>query len=338
MKDSLEAKKERRRVQQRVTSRMRSGWTRDAAVATEKFRKGGRGLWPGDVVGDAEVIMSYGHKQRRMLLFRCLRCTNLFPSSQELARYHSLPLETKLALSRRRHGNESLFSCRDGHERQTHGIFCKLCREATRDELWCAPGEKFGMAEVLWQFRSGRRDMVMCRCECGNLFQRLRYFLLSGSLNSCGCTTTRFKPGNKPHNWPTHHGDPINWSQMAFGDISGRMWKQITVSATTRKLPLTVDAAYCWSLFLSQDGRCALSGVPICFASKTASLDRIDSRLGYVPGNLQWVHKIINRMKADLPDEQFRHWCRLVAGVSAPAGARSEPCHASNRQPDPNGY
>jgi hypothetical protein len=44
----------------------------------------------------------------------------------------------------------------------------------------------------------------------------------------------------------------------------------------------------------------------------TASLDRIDSKLGYIPGNIQWVHKTINRMKVNLPEEDFVYFCRLI--------------------------
>lgn len=45
---------------------------------------------------------------------------------------------------------------------------------------------------------------------------------------------------------------------------------------------------------------------------QTASLDRINSSIGYTIDNVQWVHKKINMMKMDLSQEEFINYCRLV--------------------------
>ena len=42
------------------------------------------------------------------------------------------------------------------------------------------------------------------------------------------------------------------------------------------------------------------------------SLDRIDSKKGYVKGNVQWVHKTVNRLKMDLSEEELMYWCNLI--------------------------
>lgn len=70
---------------------------------------------------------------------------------------------------------------------------------------------------------------------------------------------------------------------------------------------------YLWKLFLKQNGKCALSGLGISFggligekrSSTTASLDRINSTKGYIKGNVQWVHKHINKMKWDFDQNYF---------------------------------
>jgi hypothetical protein len=76
------------------------------------------------------------------------------------------------------------------------------------------------------------------------------------------------------------------------------------------------------NLFLEQDQKCALSGIllePWISNNKkqgrrmSASLDRIDSSKGYIVGNVQWVHKDINRLKWDLSQEKFIELCKLVA-------------------------
>lgn len=72
------------------------------------------------------------------------------------------------------------------------------------------------------------------------------------------------------------------------------------------------------ALWDAQEGRCALTGVPMTYAVRkgrvmtNASIDRIDSRLGYSPGNVQLVCFIANIMKQDLSVAEFIQWCRKV--------------------------
>lgn len=75
-----------------------------------------------------------------------------------------------------------------------------------------------------------------------------------------------------------------------------------------------------WDLFLIQNRRCALSGALLEFPANgrekgTASLDRIDSGKGYVPGNVQWVHKRVNIMKNVVEQEEFLKWCSRIAQI-----------------------
>ena len=44
----------------------------------------------------------------------------------------------------------------------------------------------------------------------------------------------------------------------------------------------------------------------------TASLDRIDSKKGYIEGNIQWVHKDINRMKWAFNEDYFIKLCNNI--------------------------
>ena len=55
-----------------------------------------------------------------------------------------------------------------------------------------------------------------------------------------------------------------------------------------------------------------LSGIDIGFHDKTASLDRINPLVGYIMGNVRWVHKIVNKMKGDLSDVEFMNWINLL--------------------------
>lgn len=53
----------------------------------------------------------------------------------------------------------------------------------------------------------------------------------------------------------------------------------------------------------------------------TASLDRIDSRHGYIPGNIQWLHKDINVMKWDHTTGRFIELCGMVIDFARRNGA-----------------
>lgn len=82
---------------------------------------------------------------------------------------------------------------------------------------------------------------------------------------------------------------------------------------------MSVTIEYLADLFQQQNGLCACTGLSLVFKSQslkgstTASLDRLDNARGYEPGNIRWVHKVVNKMRGTLSVEEFIHWCRLVA-------------------------
>ena len=67
-----------------------------------------------------------------------------------------------------------------------------------------------------------------------------------------------------------------------------------------------------------QNQKCQLSGIDLTFDSdlkirdNNLSVDRIDSSIGYIEGNVQLVHKDINMMKGTLSQERFIELCKLV--------------------------
>ena len=66
-------------------------------------------------------------------------------------------------------------------------------------------------------------------------------------------------------------------------------------------------------MFSTFTGKCALSGVDISIDyGGNASLDRIDSSLGYITGNVQWVDGKVNLAKRAMSDEEFIEMCKRV--------------------------
>ena len=91
--------------------------------------------------------------------------------------------------------------------------------------------------------------------------------------------------------------------------------KKATVRRS-RTITFDLSIEYLDSLWLYQGGRCAYTNEKLWFGrskvSGNASLDRIDSALGYVEGNVQFVHKDVNIMKWDLSDDRFLEICEKI--------------------------
>jgi D-glycero-beta-D-manno-heptose 1-phosphate adenylyltransferase len=155
----------------------------------------------------------------------------------------------------------------------------------------------------------GKKDPVWeCQCDCGRI-KNIRLRCLKGGHNkTCGeCPNDH---GNKHYAW------------KGCGELPKDHFNAIWHSAKDRGLEFDVTMEYVWRVFEDQKGLCALTGRPIIFnstyrnkAERTASLDRIDSTKGYIEGNLQWVHKIVNKLKKNLPDEDFINLCIEVAAT-----------------------
>ena len=89
-----------------------------------------------------------------------------------------------------------------------------------------------------------------------------------------------------------------------------------------RNHKFSISIQYAWNLFLKQKRKCALTGMDLVFGKSmkevesgatTASLDRIDNKLGYIKGNVHWVHKDINFMKQGFDLNYFIEMCSMVA-------------------------
>lgn len=65
-----------------------------------------------------------------------------------------------------------------------------------------------------------------------------------------------------------------------------------------------------------QDGKCAMTGLPMRKVPRTWSIDRIDNYCGYTPGNIQLVLKQVNMMRGSLTVDEFTEYCRNIANRS----------------------
>lgn len=134
-----------------------------------------------------------------------------------------------------------------------------------------------------------------CKCECGK-----ELLISNGGLSrrvSCGCK----------HRPPDYKCLP-HWFYHS----------RLKATASLRKLEFAVSMVYLGDLLEKQNNKCALTGWDIAISPRhgkeetTASLDRIDSSIGYVAGNVQWIHKKVNKMKREYSQSEFVDVCKAV--------------------------
>jgi hypothetical protein len=164
---------------------------------------------------------------------------------------------------------------------------------------------KWEVIEFSYYNKNKKRNIWLCRCECGNEKKIREDTLTGGASKSCGCVNRHCNINNR------------RWK--GFGEISATFWNKVRRGAERRKIEFSLKIEDMWDLFLEQKKKCALSDVELSFSKRikdydgNASIDRIDSSKGYIKGNVQWVDKKVNFMKITLSQENFIAICKLVA-------------------------
>jgi hypothetical protein len=154
----------------------------------------------------------------------------------------------------------------------------------------------------------------ICECVCGKIVKRRQSDLFSNNTFSCGCMHKH------------KHLQPNQFSQWkGCGELDGSHFAEIKNRAKTHNHEFNITIEYLWELFLAQNRQCKLTNLPLTLltqrrkrkpgAEQTGSLDRIDSNKGYIEGNVQWIHKDVNRMKNYYSQDYFIEICRLVTKI-----------------------
>jgi len=164
---------------------------------------------------------------------------------------------------------------------------------------------KLVVIELIPKRSASNARMWVCKCDCGNEKIVRGRSLVAGMTRTCGCGA--------------HPNQSTNANWKGYGEIPFDFYTTTKRNAESINIKFEVSIEYLWSLFLSQDRKCNLSGLPIQFGrinkdkkNTTASINRIDSLKGYVEGNVQWVHKKINIMKNVYSQKEFIDLCKQV--------------------------
>lgn len=181
-------------------------------------------------------------------------------------------------------------------------------------------GKTFGSLKILRVYLGKeapkRRIWCECLCVCGVKIQKRMDAVITGRVLSCGCFG-RSRPAMNGKGNPAWKGAGELPSWHVYNSRKG---------ADRRGLSFRVSKRFLWALFVKQGKRCALSGLPLNFGrisfphETSASLDRIDSALGYTRKNVQWVHKATNKIKRDVEQVAFIQMCRAIADWTRSSG------------------
>lgn len=147
------------------------------------------------------------------------------------------------------------------------------------------------------------RSKWICKCRCG-----VEKSHFQSSINS--------KSGSKKCKACANN---LLATFQSVGDLTSTTWSRVANNAKERNHSLLITIDYAWELFQKQKGKCAISGKILTFPKKqcertlcNASLDRINSKYGYIEGNVQWVDKDVNIMKSVFSMDYFVETCKLI--------------------------
>lgn len=144
------------------------------------------------------------------------------------------------------------------------------------------------------------------KCDCGSQKQISKWHIIYGNvMGCCNCIKDRVR-----------FDDCKNWNSTAK-NVTGMYFQKIRKSAEKRNIPFAITREEMDDVFQQQNGKCRYLGLPLSFETHgkkgTASLDRINSKLGYTKDNIQWVHKDVNTIKWDLSHEDFVRICKTIS-------------------------
>ena len=172
-------------------------------------------------------------------------------------------------------------------------------------------GQKIGKWTVIKEVgKQGSGDIKwLCQCECGRYSKVNATYLVHGKSKRCSYCNAHAKRW-----YPTDR-------------IPEQYWKHILSGAKKRDIPISISPEKAYEKFIEQDRKCALSEETLCFPKcatewknypSLPSLDRIDNNKGYISGNIQWLHKDVNRMKNVHRQDYFVELCKKIAIHASP--------------------
>lgn len=169
--------------------------------------------------------------------------------------------------------------------------------------------------------RSNSLRMIKCRCSCGNTTTTNYRDIKKGHTKSCGCYR---KSDEVLEKLSLHGKEMYKLGNLNIGffredeETKFRYYiKQIKRRQKNSKLTIS-DLRQQWEI---QKGCCAYTNIPLILATHSdydyprfmqASVDRIDSNLGYEVGNIQFVSITCNYAKNAMSHDETKAFIDIV--------------------------
>lgn len=110
-------------------------------------------------------------------------------------------------------------------------------------------------------------------------------------------------------------------SNGKHGDLTLTQFARMQRSAEKRNLEFKISIKDLWELFIFQNQICAITGDYIS-SIEDASLDRIDSSIGYIKNNIQWVTYQANVSKHIMSMNELYNFCTKVLNHANQQGSQ----------------
>ena len=149
-------------------------------------------------------------------------------------------------------------------------------------------GQTYGRLTILEQYSDKKNVFFKCKCECGNIKDKVRKDYIIGpkaEVTSCGCRLKELRQERR---------------EMGINEVSA-MWSRAKYRAKQKGLEFTIEQD---DIVIPET--CPLLRIPlICHRGKgsqqgnSPSLDRIDPTKGYIKGNVWVISNRANTLKND---------------------------------------
>jgi len=188
---------------------------------------------------------------------------------------------------------------------------CIVCR---RKKPKLLKGDIFGFLTVESEpyydiSRKENKWRIKASCKCGWVGEVSAKLILKNRIHHKGC---KYYCQGK-----------YNGAWKGIGKLSGSLWNAIKHNAKNRNIKFNISMQYAYELYESQNAKCTLTNWDLVidknwpdYKEITASLDRIDSSKDYIEGNIQWIHKFVNRCKFTFDEQYFIDLCFLVSNYN----------------------
>ena len=185
------------------------------------------------------------------------------------------------------------------------------------------------------KYKQNRRCIIITCDFCGEEFLKpLSEYKRNRELNrhnfcsrSCACKFSNLKQSENRKIWSNSEANKENllkhnYSVQRYINDPKYQFSYYLRNCKRRykECSITLDDLY--EQWQKQNGICPYSGIKLNIATYTknhkdpiytASVDRIDSSKGYIPGNIQFVSTCINYLKNTMSDSDTKFICRCIA-------------------------